>query len=77
MRNVFEWLEIPRVKHALSPIRLAHLTVHQVVHRFVLLLAACSCLLLASGTSLASDAEDAGNPLPDKSGYNLFNPYPP
>jgi Putative MetA-pathway of phenol degradation len=48
------------------------LTVHRVL-RLALVLAAFSCLLAAAGTAAA---EDADKPLPDKGGYNLFNPTP-
>jgi hypothetical protein len=47
-------------------------TVRRVL-RLALVLAAFSCLL---ETAEVSAAEDAVKPLPDKGGYNLFNPAP-
>ena len=60
------------MKHWRSPTRLAHLIVHRVL-RLTLVLAAF--FLLFAGTETAA-AENAEKPLPDKSGYNLFNPTP-
>lgn len=60
------------MKHFCSPIRYLYHAVHR-VGRMTIILAAASCLLSATG---AAAAEDAEKPLPDKSGYNLFNPTP-
>lgn len=43
------------------------------VLRLALTLAVFSCLPAAAG---AADAEDADKPIPNKGGYNLFNPTP-
>jgi Putative MetA-pathway of phenol degradation len=60
------------VTRSSSPARLAQLTVRRVL-RMALVLGAFSCLLAAAGVAAA---EDAVKPLPDKGGYNLFNPTP-
>ena len=60
------------MKHWPSLTRLAHLVVLRLL-RLTLVLAAF--FFWFAGTETAA-AEDAEKPLPDKSGYNLFNPTP-